>query len=70
MAIVIHKKSRAPYLYLGENKFRNVASGKEGEVSDELAREVFTIHPALTELITEFPLIEKLIKVLELKIEK
>lgn len=70
MAYVVHKKSRVPYLYLGENKFRNAVTGKEGVVSDELAKEVFAIHPELNLLINEYPIVEKLISVLELKIEK
>lgn len=69
MAVVIHKTRRVPYLYLGENKFRNLHTGQEGVVTDEQAREVFAINLPLTGLVEEYPLVGKLISVLELRIE-
>lgn len=57
------------YEYCGENKFKNVRTGKEGVVDDEMARKVFRFNVDATNLINDFPLVENLIKSLNLKFD-
>ena len=57
------------YFYEGENKFRNIRTGKSGVVDDEAARRVFKINIEATEIINEYPIIEKMIKTLSLKFD-
>jgi hypothetical protein len=67
MAIVKNKKTDFLYRYLGDNVFRNIATGVEGKVTDEAAQKTFAIHLEATELCEEYPLIEELIKAANLK---
>lgn len=57
------------YLYLGENKFRNMRTGQEGVVSDEAAQKTFRINLEATAILQENPDIEKLIKALGLRLD-
>jgi hypothetical protein len=57
------------YEYLGENKFKNIRTGNEGVVSDEAARKVFRFNVEATQMINDFPIIEEMIKVLNLKFD-
>lgn len=57
------------YFYEGENKFRNVRTGKDGVVDDETARKIFKINVEATEIINEYPIVEEMIKVLNLKFD-
>lgn len=50
--------------------WRNIRTGKEGEVDESKAKSIFTINKQATQLISEYPLILDLIKTLGLKIEK
>ena len=68
-AIVRHKKSNALYRHIEGNKFRNIVTNVEGEVSDEIAQKIFSINSELTYFCNEYPLVEQLIKGLNLKIE-
>ncbi len=70
MAIVRNKNTNDLYRYLGENKFRNVRTGKEGVVDEEKAKEIFNINLEATAILNEYPEIENLIKTLNLKIDK
>ena len=67
MAIVRHKKSNVLYEYLGDNRFKNLCTLKEGIVEDDKAREIFVINLEATELLGEYPLIKDLIHLLNLK---
>jgi len=58
------------YFYEGENVFRNIRTDKSGTVDDETARKVFKINIEATEMINEFPIIEEMIKQLNLKSDK
>lgn len=58
------------YKYEGENKFTNLRSGVSGVVSDEAARKTFLINAEATIVINENKVIEKLINILNLKIDK
>jgi len=57
------------YSYEGENKFTNIRTGESGVVSDELANKVFVFCPNESELIHEYPVIEEMIKRLQLKLK-
>ncbi len=70
MAIVRNIQNNNLYRYLGGNKYRNIATGFEGEISEEVAQRIFKINLELTELCQEFPNIEKMIYKLKLKIDK
>lgn len=70
MAIVRNIQNSDLYRYLGENKFRNIRTGQEGVVDDEMARKVFKISLEATVLCEEFPLIEEMIMSLNLKSNK
>ncbi len=65
-AIVRNVKSGVFYVYLGENRFKNMITGAEGVVSDEKAREVFRINAEATIIINEYPEVENMIRMLEL----
>lgn len=69
MAIVRHIKTDVLYRYLGDNKFRNLITGVEGFVKDEVAQKIFRINLEATELINENPIIEEMIKSLGLKFD-
>jgi len=70
LAIVRNIQNNQLYRYLGDNKFRNIVTGKEGLVDDEKAREVFKINVEVTWILNEYPLVEDLIEKLKLKIDK
>ena len=70
MAVVRNISTNDLYLWLGDTKFRNLRTGVEGEVSEEKAQEVFKINLEATFFVTEFPIVEDLIKTFNLKIDK
>lgn len=67
--IVRNKKTDFLYRYEGDNVFTNLATGVQGKVSDEAAQKTFAINLEATELINENPVLETLIRTLQLKIE-
>lgn len=69
MAICRNIQNNGVYKYIGENKFVNVVTGKEGFVDDETARKVFKINMEATMIISEYPMVEELIKTLHLKFD-
>lgn len=70
MAIVRNIQNNDLYRYLGENKFRNIRTGKEGVIDDETAKKVFKINMEATVMFDEYPMVEEMIKMLDLKINK
>lgn len=69
MAIVRKISNDVPYRFLGGNKFRNLITGVEGEVSEDIANKVFKINLDATYFCENYPMVELLIKKLGLKIE-
>lgn len=67
MAIVRNIQNNTYYRYLGENRYRNLITGVEGEVSEEQANKVFKISVEMTYLCENFPNVEELINRLKLK---
>lgn len=55
------------YSYNGENNFVNLRTLKSGSVTDEAAQKTFRINIEATEMINEYPMVEKMINVLNLK---
>jgi hypothetical protein len=67
MAIVRNIQNNTFYRYLGGNKYRNLITGVEGEIDEELARKLFKISVEMTYLCENFPHVEELINRLKLK---
>lgn len=57
------------YFYEGENVFVNIRTGKSGVVGGDAAAKVFKMNIEATTMINEFPIIETMIKKLNLKYE-
>lgn len=68
--VVRNLQNSFPYLYLGNDRWRNLATGREGVVPEDKASQVFKINLEVTQLVNEYPEIENLIHVLGLRIEK
>lgn len=58
------------YSFLGGTTFVNLRTGKRGEVNEDKAKEVFKFNIEATEMINEYPIIELMVKQLQLKFEK
>lgn len=69
MAIVRNIQNNELYLYLGDNKFRNLNTGKEGVIDDEMAQKVFRINLDATAVWYANPLFEEMVKRLNLKFD-
>lgn len=69
MAICRNIQNNDLYRFLGGNKFRNLRTGREGEISDEMAQKTLNINLDATELINENPIIEEMIRTLNLKFD-
>lgn len=69
-AVVRNVQNNQLYKYLGGNRFINIITGKEGEVADEVAQRIFKINIELTELLNECPVVEDMIRKLQLIVDK
>jgi hypothetical protein len=58
------------YKYLGNDEYINIRTGKKGFVKPEVAEKIFRINVEATGICNDFPIVEELIKSLNLKIEK
>ena len=67
MAIVRNIQTNDLYRYHGNDEYTNIRSGVRGEIKPELAQKIFKINLEATELIEQYPEIEKLINKLKLK---
>lgn len=70
MAIVRNIQNNNLYRYLGDNKYRNIMTGVEGEIDEAVASRIFKINLELTDLCEKFPNIEIMINKLKLKSDK
>lgn len=68
--IVRNIKNDHFYKHLGGNEFLNIATGVAGKVTDAAARNTFKINLEATTMFHEYPLVEELIKALNLKCGK
>lgn len=57
------------YEYLGGNSFKNIRTGVIGDVETELAQKIFRFNVEATQMMFEYPIIEELINVLNLKFD-
>jgi len=69
MAIVRNVQNDILYRYLGDNKYRNLSTGIDGIIKEDLAKKIFKINVEATEILNEYPLVEKLISSLNLKFD-
>ncbi len=67
--IVRHKTTNALYSTLDGKIYKNLVSEVEGNVAEEIAQKIFAISLDATALINEYPVLETLIKKINLKIE-
>ena len=69
MAVVVNKKTRVPYLYIGNDTYKNMHTGVEGIVDESKAKCIFNINLESTYLVKEYPVIKDLICKLNLIID-
>lgn len=70
MGVVRNIQNNDLYVYLGDNKYRNMRTGKEGVVDEETAQKLFKINVEATAIWLEYPILEDLISSLNLKFDK
>ena len=58
------------YRHIKDNTFKNLRTGVEGEIPEELTNKILTIDFNATMLFNKYPLLEELVFKLKLKIEK
>lgn len=68
--VVRNIQNNDAYEYLGENRYKNLRTGKIGEVAEDLAQKVFKFNLELTTMMNESPEIEAMIQKLNLKFDK
>lgn len=57
------------YVYLGENKFRNLRTGAEGVVPEDKAKDILVFNVQATQMFNDFPLVKELLEKLHLKFD-
>lgn len=70
MAICRNIQNNDIYRYLGNDEYVNLRTGKQGKIKPDVAQKVLKINLEATELINENPIIEDLIRTLNLKFDK
>jgi hypothetical protein len=70
MAIVRHIKTNTLYRYLGSDRYKNIYTGAEGIIAPEKAKQIFVINIELTQILSDYPLIEEMIFRLKMVAEK
>ena len=68
--IVINTQTKDLYQYEGDNKYRNLRTGKTGEISEELAKKYLVVSLQATEIINSYPLVGELISRLGMGVDK
>jgi hypothetical protein len=58
------------YRHIGENRFKNLTTGVEGEIEEASANKVLKINLELTQICNQYPVVEDAISALGLKLEK
>jgi hypothetical protein len=69
-AVLRHIKTNALYRHIAGNEYENIMTGQRGEVPEDVARKIFVINVDATGICNRYPLVEEIIKQLQLKIEK
>jgi hypothetical protein len=70
VAIVRHTKTNRLYRYIGDDTYVNLFTGVSGKIKPEDARKMFVINLEMTQLISEYPMIEEMITKLKLVLDK
>lgn len=70
MSIVRNIQNNDLYRYLGNDEYKNLRTGNVGRIEPDMANRLLKINLDATALINENPIIEDLIKTLNLKFEK
>lgn len=70
MSICRNIQNNDLYRYLGNDVYQNLRTGNTGKIEPEMAQKVLKINLEATELINENPILEDLIKSLNLKFDK
>ena len=70
MAIVRNIQNGDLYRFFGGNTYMNLRTGVKGEMPPDIAQQVLKINLEATEIINKFPIVEDLIKTLNLKFDK
>lgn len=69
MTILRNIQNNQLYGHVGGNKYVNLVTGTEGEVSEELAKKIFKINLQATKIVNDFPEVQTLISKLGLTID-
>lgn len=69
-AIVRNIQNSDLYEYLGNDKYINLRTKKEGTVDEETARRIFKINVEAMVIIEEYPYIKEMIHTLNLKFDE
>jgi hypothetical protein len=70
VAIVRHKSTNRLYRYIGDDTYVNLFTGVSGKIKPEDAQKMFVINLEMTQLISEYPMIEEMITKLKLVLDK
>lgn len=69
MAIVRNIQNNDLYRYLGNDEYKNLRTGNTGKIEPNVVQKILKINLEATELINEHPILEELIKSLNLKFD-
>jgi len=69
MVVLRNIQNNQLYGHLGGNKYINIMTGAEGEVSEDMAKKIFKINLQATKMLNDFPVIQTLITELGLTID-
>lgn len=68
-AVLRNVRTNDLYRHIEGTTFENIRTGGRGEVDAEKAKDIFVINIAATMIFNEFPLVEEMVRLLDLKIE-
>lgn len=69
MVVLRNIQNNQLYGHLGGNKYINIMTGVEGEVSEDMAKKIFKINLQATKMLNDFPVIQTLISKIGLTID-
>jgi hypothetical protein len=69
-AVVRNVKTNDLYVAHGENYYTNLRTGVKGLIKEETAKKVFVINLEATQLFSDYPLLEDLVRMLGMVAEK
>lgn len=69
MVVLRNIQNNQLYAHMGDNRYVNLITGIEGEVSEDMAKKVFKINLQATKMMHDFPSIQNLVSKLGLTID-